>query len=266
MIDLKEIECFLLDMDGTFYLGDELIEGALKFIDILEKQGKEYIFLTNNSSKNSRNYQKKLDKLGLSVPLERIVNSGEVTANYIKKRCSKARVYVVGTPNLKEEFRQFGLEVVEEKEFNIDYVVLGFDTTLTYKKLWAAHDLILDGVEYIATNPDYVCPLEEGNTMPDCGAMINLLKTSTGEEPLVVGKPNTVMIEYISSLVGADKEKMAMIGDRLYTDIKTANRAGITSVLVLSGDTDREELKESSEQPDYVLESIRELGTKLNKE
>ena len=154
--------------------------------------------------------------------------------------------------------------MVKDKNRDIDFLVLGFDTTLTYEKLWDAHDLILDGVKYIATNPDFVCPLPGNKTMPDCGSMINLLKTSTGKEPLVIGKPNTLMIDYVSEKTGISRDKMAMMGDRLYTDIKTAHNADITSILVLSGETNRQDLKKSSQDPDYIIRSIKELSEKLS--
>lgn len=263
MKKLNDVECFLLDMDGTFYLGNELIAGALDFLDKIKELNKNYIFLTNNSSKSSRDYQKKLEKLGVEVPLSNIINSGEVTADYIEKRNKGAKIYAVGTPSLEKELEGFGLRVIKDKNKEIDYLVLGFDTTLTYEKLHAAHDLILERVPYIATNPDYVCPLEGGKTMPDCGSMINLLKTSTGKEPQVIGKPNTLMIDYVASKLGIKKEEIAMIGDRLYTDIQTAINADITSILVLSGETDKKMLEEASQNPDYVFASIKELEEKL---
>lgn len=260
---LHNIECFLLDMDGTFYLGDELIDGALRFIDILKQQHKEFVFLTNNSSRSSRKYQDKLDRLGLKVSLDRIVNSGQVTADYLKKLNKKARIYVVGTPSLQEEIANAGLQIIKNKQEKIDYLVLGFDTTLTYKKLWDAHDLILEGVNYLATNPDAVCPLPGGKSMPDCGSMISLLNTSTGKKPLVVGKPNTLMIDYVGDRTGIKKDKMALIGDRLYTDIQTAINAEITSILVLTGETDRKVLEQEAQNPDFVMRSIAEVGQYL---
>ncbi|AGB41676.1 phosphoglycolate/pyridoxal phosphate phosphatase family [Halobacteroides halobius DSM 5150] len=268
MNDLANIECFLLDMDGTFYLEDHLIPGALDFIETLEKQNKEYVFLTNNSSKSSRDYQTKLKRLGLCVPLDKIINSGEVTADYIYNQNSEAKVYVVGTNSLKAEFEEIGLEVITKGEVldhnqSVDYVVLGFDTSLNYQKLKVAHTLILEGVEYIATNPDYVCPLAGGKTIPDCGSMIDLLKASTGKEPLVMGKPNDAMVNYILSTQDLKKDKIAMVGDRLYTDVKFAINADITSILVLTGETDLAQLEESQQNPDYVLDSIKKLGNRI---
>ena len=263
MTKIKEINCFLLDMDGTIYLSNKLIDKAVEFIELLDEQGKDYVFFTNNSSKNTSDYKKKLENFGLSVPVEKIVNSGQVTANYVKNKKEGAKVYPLGTPSLEQELLDAGLELAKDKNEDIDFVVLGFDKTLEYKKLWDAHDLILDGVEYIATNPDYVCPLEGGKSMPDCGSMISLLETSTGKTPLVVGKPNTLMIDYVSDTLGVKKDRMAMVGDRLYTDIQMAIDADITSILVLSGESTEETLKESPQNPDYVFESVADIKAEL---
>ncbi|MFW6256714.1 MAG: HAD-IIA family hydrolase [Bacillota bacterium] len=263
MGNINEIDCFLLDMDGTFYLGEELISGALEFIDILKEKDKKFVFLTNNSSRNSYNYQKKLKKLGLQVPLKKIVTSGQVTADYIKNENKEALVYIVGTEKLKNEFTKQGLKVTQNKDDNPDFLVVGFDTSLTYKKLWDAHDLILAGTDYIATNPDRVCPLAGGATMPDCGAIIELLKTSTGQKPLVIGKPNTIMVDYISRKLGIARKKMALIGDRLYTDIEMANQADISSVLVLSGETKKKDLQPAEQVPDFVYNSIKDIYLSL---
>lgn len=265
MNNIKDIDCFLLDMDGTIYLSNQLIDKAVDFIKLLEEQEKEYVFFTNNSSKNTDDYQKKLKKFGLDIPLKKIVNSGQVTADYVKEQNENAVVYPVGTPSLEKELSDAGLEVVKEKRNDIDFLVLGFDKTLNYKKLWDAHDLILNGVEYIATNPDYVCPLEGGKSMPDCGSIISLLETSTGRRPLVVGKPNTLMIDYVSKKLGVKKDKMAMVGDRIYTDIQMAINAGITGILVLSGESTQETVKESPQEIDYVFNSVADIMEQLKK-
>lgn len=259
MRPLAEIECFVLDMDGTFYLGNQLIDGALEFIAKVRAARKKFLFLTNNSSKSSRDYREKLARLGLAIPAEMIINAGQVTADYLKQVKRDPGVYLVGTPSLRHELEHAGVRIVAQDE-PVDFVVLGFDTTLTYQKLWDAHDLILKGIPYLATNPDWVCPLEEGRTMPDCGAMIALLKTSTGKEPLVIGKPNPFMIDYVAAKFGIARQKIAMVGDRLYTDIQTAINADITGILVLSGETKAEDLAAGSVKPDYVFPSIKELA------
>ena len=262
MDKIKDTKLFIFDMDGTIYLGDNLIEGVLDFIAKLKKENKQYIFLTNNSSKNSKDYKEKLNKLGIQATTDDIVNAGEVTADYLKgiKANGEDNVYVVGTPSLEKVFEDYGFNLIKDRDKNVDFLLIGFDTTLTYKKLWDAHYLINQGVKYYATNPDKVCPLEGGRSMPDCGSIINLLKTSTGQEPVVVGKPSKLMVNYISNKYSIDKDKISMVGDRLYTDIKMANQSGINSILVLSGETKQEDLKGAQIQPDFVLNSVVEIG------
>lgn len=261
--DIKNIKCYLLDMDGTFYLGDELIDGSLDFLDILGSQNKEFIFLTNNSSKNKHAYQEKLAKLGCNVEADRVFTSGEATTIYLKKLKPSAKVFLLGTELLEEEFKNAGFELISNRDENPDYVVLGFDTTLTYDKLWAACDYIRDGVPYIATHPDYNCPLKDGKFMPDVGAMIDLIAASTNKRPHIVGKPNKVIIESICEKYGYKKEEIAMVGDRLYTDIKTGMNADITSILVLSGETSIDDYGESDIVANYIYPSLKELGKVL---
>src|SRR5215208_7498089 len=196
---LSQVRCFLLDMDGTFYLGERLLEGALDFIQVLQERGCEYLFLTNNSSKDSQQYVEKITRLGLPISRDRILTSGEATAMHIRDQKPGARVYVVGTSALENEFRARGFLLTEEAP---DFTVLGFDTTLTYAKLWTLCDLVRAGVPYIATHPDYNCPTETG-FMPDIGATLAFVKASTGREPdLVVGKPNRLFVEKAAELTG----------------------------------------------------------------
>jgi HAD superfamily hydrolase (TIGR01457 family) len=247
---LKHVRCFLLDMDGTFYLGEQLLEGALRFIDVLNQQGCDFLFLTNNSSKNSQQYVDKITRLGLPIGRERVFTSGEATAMYARDRKPGARVYLVGTSALENEFRAHGFELTLDQP---DFVVLGFDTTLTYEKLWDLCNLVRAGLPYIATHPDYNCPTETG-FMPDIGATIAFVKASTGREPdMVVGKPNRLFVEKAAERVNIPVSEMCMIGDRLYTDIALGATAGIPTVLVLSGETRPEDLPTSPHQPDYVF-------------
>ena len=259
---LCEVRCFLLDMDGTFYLGDQLLEGALRFIDLLHSHNKEFLFLTNNSSKHRRQYAEKINRLGLSLPEELVLTSGEATAIYIRNYHPGVRLSVVGTPALEDEFRQHGFQLVEEDP---QLVVLGFDTTLTYKKLWMLCDFVRAGLPYIATHPDFNCPTETGY-MPDIGAMIAFVRASTGREPdLVVGKPNRLIVDAAATKMGYEISQMAMIGDRLYTDIALGSSSGITTVLVLSGETRQEDLTNSSFQPDYMFQNLAGVADYLER-
>lgn len=257
---LSDIRCFLLDMDGTFYLGERLLEGALEFIHTLEEAGREYIFLTNNTSKHRRMYAEKITRLGLATPEDKIFTAGEATALYLQRERPGARLYVVGTPSLEEEFRLHGFELVQDDP---EVVVLGFDTTLTYQKLWKLCNYARAGVSYIATHPDLNCPTESG-FMPDIGAMIAFVKTATLREPdLVVGKPNRLIIEELSRKVHTPMEQFAMIGDRLYTDIALGGSAGITTILVLSGETHLPDLEGSPFQPDYIFKHLGDVSEML---
>jgi len=250
---LSSVRGFLLDMDGTFYLSDRLLEGALRFIDLLREQKKEFLFLTNNSSKHRRQYAEKISRLGLPLAEEFVLTSGEATALYLQKQQAGAGIFLVGTPSLEEEFRQHGFQLVQQEP---QVLVLGFDTTLTYQKLWKLCDFVRAGVPYIATHPDFNCPTDSG-WMPDVGAMIAFVKAATGREPdLVVGKPNRLIVDAAANKMNLQVEQMAMIGDRLYTDIALGQSSGIATVLVLSGETKMEDLKDSPFQPDYIFQNL----------
>ena len=259
MNNLKKVKVFLLDMDGTIYLGDELIEGATDFLKKLKAQGKRYIFFTNNSSKNKDSYVEKLNKLGINASREEVFTSGEATTMYLSKIKPNAKIYLLGTPALEEEFQRAGFLLEGERHKDIDYVVLGFDTTLTYEKLWGACEYVSEGVEYIATHPDFNCPLPNDKFMPDAGAMAALIEASTGKTPLVIGKPNKQVVESIASKYNLNKEDMAMVGDRLYTDIMMGINSGITSVLVYTGETKPEDYKNSEIRADYVFNSVKDM-------
>jgi 4-nitrophenyl phosphatase len=259
-IPLDQIQCFLLDMDGTFYLGNRLLEGSLRFIDVLKQQGKDFLFLTNNSSRHRRLYAERITGMGMPISEEKVFTSGEATTIYMRKTYPDARLYVVGTPSLEEEFKLAGFQLDEQKP---DAIVLGFDTTLTYQKLWRLCDFVRAGLPYIATHPDFNCPTETG-FMPDIGAMIAFVKASTGREPdTVIGKPNRMIVEAVARKLNLPIERLAMIGDRLYTDIALGKSSGITTILVLRGETHLEDLKDSEIQPTYIFEHLGAVADHL---
>lgn len=260
---LSAVSGFLLDMDGTFYLEDRLLDGALRFIDLLHHQNKDFLFLTNNSSRHAGQYAEKISRLGLPITAKSVLTSGEATALYLHERHPGAGVFLVGTPSLEDEFRQHGFHLVDQTP---DFVVLGFDTTLTYQKLWKLCDFVRLGFPYIATHPDFNCPTETGY-MPDVGAMIAFVKASTGREPdLVVGKPNRLIVEAAAIKMNVPMERLAMIGDRLYTDIALGQTSGIVTVLVLSGETKLDDMIASPFQPDYVFQNLAEVADWLEKQ
>src|SRR5215212_7010238 len=257
---LAHVRCFLLDMDGTIYLGEQLLEGASQFIDLLHQQGCDYLFLTNNSSKDSQQYVEKFARLGLTVSRDKIMTSGEATAMHVLRQKPGARVYVVGTPALENEFRTRGFVLTDDMP---EFAILGFDTTMTYDKMWKLCDLVRAGVPYIATHPDYNCPTETG-FMPDVGAMIAFVKASTGREPdLIVGKPNRLLAEKAAERMGLPLSAMCMIGDRLYTDIALGATAGIPTILVLSGETTADEVEASPHQPTYIFQNLGAVANYL---
>ncbi len=260
MKTLDDIQIFVLDMDGTIYLGDSLLPGVKEFLAFIERRGIPYLFLTNNSSKHRGLYAEKLAGLGLIIPEELIVTSGEATAIYIKNNYPEATVYLVGTPALEEEFSRQGVTIDDE---NPGLVVLGFDTTLTYDKLRKLCDFVRDGRRYIATHPDFNCPVE-GGYMPDIGAMIAFVEASTGRRPdIIVGKPHPPIVEALVEKTGQPAEALCMVGDRLYTDIALGT-AGMTTALVLSGETSREDLLTASYRPDFVFDDLGALAQAMN--
>lgn len=256
---LNKVRCFLLDMDGTFYLSDRLLPGALELVSIFQRRGVEFLFVTNNSSRDRRQYADKIRRLGLDIQDDRIFTSGEATAIYLTAQRPGARVFLMGTPALEAEFESHGFKLVQDEP---DFVVLGFDTTLTYVKLWRLCDFVRAGYPFVATHPDVNCPVE-GGFMPDIGAMMAFVETSTGRRPdVIVGKPNRPIVDALEQKTGVPAAAMCIVGDRLYTDI-ALGAEGVTTVLVLSGETQREDLENSPYQPDFVMQDLAELAAVL---
>ena len=260
MRSFDDVKLFLLDMDGTFYLGDRLIDGSLSFIDRVQKTGRDFLFLTNNSSHNAAFYVERLHRMGLDVPRSKILTSGEATCEVISEKYPAKRAYVLGNEYLIEEFHEAGIPV---DDANPEIAVIGFDTTLTYEKMRKICDLVRAGLPYIATHPDFNCPTENG-FMPDIGAIIAFIEASTGRRPdLIVGKPNTGIVESAVRRTHIAPAQMAMVGDRLYTDIETGIRSGMLSVLVMSGETTREMLASSATRPDYTFDRLCDINPLL---
>jgi len=259
MSSLADIRLFLLDMDGTVYLGSRLLPGSLDFLRYLGETGRDHLFLTNNSSRNANYYAEKLTRFGWPAKPDEVLTSGEATALYLGGLKPSARVYLLGTPDLEQEFAAHGFILTDEKP---DYVVLGFDMTLTYDKLVRACDLIRAGVPFIATHPDFNCPTETGY-IPDCGAMIALITASTGVTPQVIGKPNRQIIDAMFRKKPVARSQVAMVGDRLYTDIVMGHNAGVASILVLSGEAKRGDIDAAPVKPDFVMSGLAELHAAL---
>ena len=257
---LDQVKCFLLDMDGTFYLGGKLIEGSIDFIRKVEETGRDYLFLTNNSSHNARFYVEKLKKMGLEVDKKRVLTSGEATAAVISRKYPGKRAFVLGNEYLIEDMTDAGIQVDME---NPEIVVIGYDTTLDYKKMTAVCDFVRAGLPYIATHPDFNCPTETGFA-PDIGAIIEFINASSFRRPdLIVGKPNRGIVDAALLRTGYTEKEMAMVGDRLYTDIETGLQNGILSILVMSGETTEEMRIASKTIPDLVFGKLADMNPYL---
>ena len=253
---LSEVDVFLLDMDGTLYLGNQLIGNMPETLNKLRENGKKLVFLSNNSSRSQDTYRQKLQKMGLWRDEDVIYSSATSTADYLCRNYAGSTVHVLGTQALKDEFSARGISLTDGKA---DIAVLGYDTELTYAKLCAFTDCLREGGLYFATHPDINCPTE-GYPVPDAGAYIAMIEKSVGRAPsLVIGKPNPFMANELSARLGVSLDRMAMVGDRLMTDMRFAVNAGIKSVLVYSGEATKEEAKESGMAFDYELSSLNEL-------
>lgn len=264
--ELLQKKVYVLDMDGTVYLGNRIIEGSLTFIEKLRQRGTRFLFFTNNSSRGAGFYRNKLSAMGCEVNERDVMTSGDVTIAWLQQHRPNASVYLMGTPLLEESFRQAGIRLVQERPDEVpsnqsvpDIVVVGFDMTLDFEKVTRACTYIRQGAEFIATHPDLNCPTEEG-FIPDCGAMCAMITASTGVLPRYLGKPYSETVEMICRVTGTEKQDMVFVGDRLYTDIAIGVNHGVTAILVLSGETRPEDLEKSEIRPDYVFNSLGELA------
>ncbi len=257
MKDLKKAKLFLLDMDGTIYLDNDLFEGVTDFLNYVKEIGGKYLFLTNNSSKSVKKYIEKLKSLGIDSTEEDFLTSTDATIVHLKPKNYK-KIYAFGTTSFKEQLTGAGLPITDTLEDDIDCLCMGFDTELTFKKLEDACILLNRGVDYVATNPDWVCPTWYGS-VPDCGSVSEMLYNATKRRPLFIGKPQPQMALLAMEKLGFSPEETALIGDRLYTDIACGVNAKVNSVFVLSGEGTLEDLEKSDVKPDFVFKDIKEI-------
>ena len=256
MSDVKNIKLFLMDMDGTVYIGDKKIEGAFEALEELKRRGKKVLFLTNNSSKTAVDYVKKLSLMGYPATEKDIFSSGEATIRFLRENRQGKKVLLLANSAVYKQFKEAGINLVKE---DADLVLICFDTELDYKKLTAACNCLFEGKEYIVSHPDLVCPANP-HSIPDVGSFMALIKAVTGREPdLVIGKPYKTMAEYVAKDFGLRPDEIAMVGDRLYTDIKFATDNGMTSILVLTGETTLPDLEKSDVKPDVVLGTFKDV-------
>ena len=257
---IGEKKLYIFDMDGTIYLGGNPFDFAIRYIKNLRKAGKKVLFFTNNASHTTPFYMKKLERLGFEPREDEIMTSGDVTREFLKRCRPGKSVYLVATDELVEEYRAKGINLLKGDEEKADIVITSFDTSLTYEKLNNACRLIRGGAEYLSTHPDFNCPTENG-FIPDSGAIAALVTASTGKVPTYFGKPYKETIEMIGEATGYSREEMCIFGDRLYTDIAIGKKFGVTAVLVLSGETQPEDVDaaEPADQPDFAFGSLADV-------
>ena len=249
------MKCFTLDMDGTIYLGDEPIPGALDFINTLKERKIPFRFLTNNSSNKRDVYCARLNRMGFDVDTSSILTSTIATLRYIRDRFPGKSVFPIGVPGFVEEVEEAGIPIDVNDP---DIVLLAFDRTITYDKINRAYKLLRNGKVFIATHPDDLCPAKGGYDI-DIGPFIRMFEQMTGTEAIIIGKPNRLMLEMVASDIGCRLEDIVMVGDRLYTDIRMGVECGVDSVAVLSGEVTREDIDSSEIRPTYICDTVRDI-------
>lgn len=271
---MGKVRYLALDMDGTIYLGSKLFPFTLPFLRDMEKAGIGYSFLTNNPTKSVADYLKKLAGMGIEAKEENMYTTSLAAIDYIKEKYPQARrLFMLGTPSMAGQFEKAGFEACTDSPDDVpDVLVVAFDPTLTYSRLCRAAWWAAQGIPYVATNPDRVCPTNEKTILVDCGSLQSCIGHATGRWPdKVLGKPDPTMIQEIMAKHGLKPEEVAMVGDRIYTDTAMAHNAGAIGVLVLSGETTLETAQKVAEDasktgspeffpPDLVVDDISALG------
>ena len=263
---LANIRHVALDMDGTIYMGMSLFDYTIPFLQSLREMGITYSFLTNNPSTSIPDYLKKLAGMGIEATEEEMYTTALATIDYIKTNFPEARrLFLLGTPSMISEFEKAGFESLPDSaEERPDVLVVAFDKTLEYSRLCRAAYWAQQGVPYVATNPDRVCPTDQPTVLVDCGSICKCIEHATGRQPdIVLGKPDPNMLTGVQARYGVKPEEVAMVGDRIYTDIEMAHNAGAFGVLVLSGETTLQIADEAPRQPDLIADSIEVLGELL---
>lgn len=262
MAELRDKRLFLLDMDGTIYLDEQLFAGVKEFLAHVRAVGGRYLFLTNNSSQGVEGYIQKMRRLGIQAAEEDFLTSVDATIRHLRRHLPGKRCYVFGTRSFYQQLEAAGIPVTCDREDGVDVLLCGFDTELTFQKLEDACILLNRGAEWIATNPDWVCPTWYGS-VPDCGSVCQMLKRATGREPLVIGKPKRAMVDLALERTGFAPEQAVIIGDRLYTDVACGVNAGIDSIFVLSGEGVMEDMEKYQITPTWVFPDIEKIWEEL---
>lgn len=258
MIDFKKKKLFLLDMDGTIYLGNQLFDGTLDFLNAVKNQGGRYLFVTNNSSRSTSAYVERLQGMGIPAQQQDFLTSVDALIWYLRGHHSGARIYAFGTKTFRQQLADAGFWITDHLRDDIDLLVCGFDTELTFQKLEDACILLGRGVEFIATNPDWVCPTSWGS-VPDCGSVCEMLYRATGRRPKFIGKPQPEMALLSMEALGVSPQETVLVGDRVYTDIACGVNAGIDTAFVLSGEGVEQDVETYGFKPAGIYQDIREI-------
>ena len=259
---LSQIRHVALDMDGTIYLSNTIFPYTISFLKRLTDMGITYSFLTNNPSKSLADYLHKLEMMGIPCEPEQMYTTTIATIDYIKAHYPQARkLFLLGTPSMISQFEEAGfVSTADDPDDVPDVIVASFDMTLEYSRLCRAAWWISQGVTYLATNPDFVCPTDQKTVLVDCGSICKCLEAATGRKPdVTLGKPDPNMLSGICQRMNLEPSQIAMVGDRIYTDVKSGLNAGALAILVMSGETDEEILAASVDKPDLVLKDCSEI-------
>ena len=253
---MKDYKGYLIDLDGTMYKGSQVIEGAIEFIDYLNKEDKDYLFVTNNSSKTPEEVAEKLNEIGFHTSSEHVITTAMATAGYISEESPGATVYMVGGTGLRKSLNEAGL-IVKDYE-HVDYVVMGLDEENTYEKLTVACLAVRNGAKFISTNKDVSIPKERG-FLPGNGSLTSVVSVSTGQTPIFIGKPETIIMEQALEKIGHAKDECIMIGDLYDTDILAGINSGIDTLHVHTGVTTFEEIQRKEVLPTYSIKNLLEI-------
>ena len=262
-MELKDKKLFLLDMDGTIYLDNDLFDGTIDFLSEVKAHGGRYLFVTNNSARSTDAYVKKLASIGIPACEDDFLTSTDATILYIQQKYLGRKFYCIGTRSFYEQLTAAGIDVVTELCEGIDGIVMGNDQELNFKKLEDACRLLCKDMIYIATNPDWVCPTAFGY-VPDCGSFAEMIWRATGKRPHFIGKPRPEMLTLAMDKFGYTKEESVMVGDRVYTDIASGYNAGIDTIFVLSGEGTMADA-DCDTPPTYIFNNIREIYKEITK-
>ena len=262
---MKEKKLYLFDIDGTLLLGDKIIDGCKEILEEIKRQNKKFIFITNNSTRTADEYVEFFERLGIRTEPENFITAFTATIDYLKKNFYGKKVFVLGTKSLRNELKNNNIIVTEKYEEGISCALASFDIELTYKKIEEMCRVLRDDkVEFIATNPDLVCPVE-GGYIPDCGSICGMIENAVKRKPRYIGKPNTIMVDMSMKQANVSKKEVIIVGDRLSTDILCGIKSGVDTASVFTGEVNPDEIRNSDIKPTYVFNNIKEIYNVIRK-